>query len=117
MMNFLVTVKAEEVFTGTLIFASGSCVYFRNGKKCMAESAAYSEDDEVFVPQKSVENYLLCDRDISKARLTEKGIDVYESSKYKFLAFGDVSGINAENEEEIIKKFGIYISPDGNDAN
>lgn len=117
MMNFLVTVKAEEVFTGTLIFASGSCVYFRNGEKCMAESAAYSEDDEVFVPKKSVENYILCDRDISKATLTEKGIDVYESSKYKFLAFGDVSGINAENEEEIIKKFGIYISPDGNDAN
>ena len=111
-------VYADNADFDTLIFAAGSRVVIKDNEKIEINYEPYLKEGKVYIPGNLAEEFLMTgDKDFCAQDLEDAGFSVYESQEYGFLAVGNVSEIGTQDEENIIKQFGIYISPDGNDSN
>lgn len=99
----------------TVIFALNSKIAICDGEACENVAEPYKSGNDIVIPEELAEKYFGVYESLNEKALKNMGYDVFESYKYGFIAVGNLSGINFETEEEIIKKFGIYVSEDGDD--
>ncbi len=100
-----------------MIFAAQSRVIIKDGEKLQTEYEPYFNNG-VYLPAELVSEFTQpTGNDVNADDLRNMGFEVYESVRYGFLAVGNISQMNSENDENIIKQFGIYISAGGNDSN
>ena len=119
-MNPIVKKKTVKNATlgKTIIFAEGGRGVLNNGNVVDEKISIYQDGNGFVIPAELASKYIIStDTDLSEKDIKSLGVDVYVSDEFGFIAIGDDVDFDKQSEVETIKKFGIYVSPDGDDKN
>ena len=109
-------IKRVKIGT-TVIFANNSNFVVADGVATEEETSVSKNSSGFVIPQELASKYLGINSSLTEAELAQEGIGYYVSDKYDFIAVGDDIVFDTAAEENAIKKFGIYVSPTGDDSN
>ena len=102
----------------TVVFAQGANSVLVNGELVSEETGIYKDGDNFVIPAELASKYIVeTDVDLTSEDISNLGWGVYVSDEYGFIAVGDDVDFDDAQALETINKFGIFVSPDGDDAN
>ena len=101
----------------TVVFAENTKVVLVDGEPVEDETGVAKGENGFVIPAATASKYFDIDSDLTAEDIAARGIGVYVSEDYDFIAVGDDVSFSASTEQAAIKKFGIYVSTDGSDDN